>query len=43
MAAFEQVMAKYVGCQYAVAVSNGTAALHLALLALDVYPGDIVL
>jgi len=24
-------------------VSNGTAALHLALLALDVRPGDIVL
>jgi len=43
VAAFEQAVAKYVGCQYAVAVSNGTAALHLALLALDVRPGDIVL
>lgn len=43
VAAFEQAVAQYVGCQYAVAVSNGTAALHLALLALDVRPGDIVL
>jgi len=43
VAAFEQAVAKHVGCQYAVAVSNGTAALHLALLALDVRPGDIVL
>jgi perosamine synthetase len=43
VAAFEQAAAKYTGCQYAVAVSNGTAALHLALLALDVHPGDIVL
>lgn len=43
VAAFEQAVAEYVGCQYAVAVSNGTAALHLALLALDVRPGDIVL
>jgi dTDP-4-amino-4,6-dideoxygalactose transaminase len=36
-------VAKYVGCQYAVAVSSGTAALHLALLALDIGRGDIVL
>ena len=43
VAAFEQIVAKYVGCQYAVAVSSGTAALHLALLALDIGPGDIVL
>lgn len=43
VAAFEQVVADYVGTQYAVAVSNCTAALHLALLALDVRPGDLVL
>ena len=43
VAAFEQAVAQYIGCQYAVAVSNGTAALHLALLALDVRPGDLVL
>ncbi len=42
VASFEQAVATYVGCQYAIAVSNGTAALHLALLALDVKPGDIV-
>jgi dTDP-4-amino-4,6-dideoxygalactose transaminase len=41
--AFEQAIADYVGTKYAVAVSNCTAALHLALLALDVRPGDLVL
>ncbi len=34
--AFEHAFAKYVGAKYAVAVSNGTAALHLACLALNV-------
>lgn len=43
VAAFEQAVAAYVGTHYAVAVSNCTAALHLALLALDVGPGDMVL
>lgn len=33
---FESSFAKYVNAKYAVAVSNGTAALHLAVLALDV-------
>ncbi len=42
VAAFEQAVAAYVGTQYAVAVSNCTAALHLALLALDVRSGDLV-
>ncbi|MBF9253775.1 UDP-4-amino-4,6-dideoxy-N-acetyl-beta-L-altrosamine transaminase [Pontibacter sp. 172403-2] len=36
VAAFEQAFANYVGAKYAVAVSNGTAALHLGALALDV-------
>lgn len=40
---FEQIVADYVGTKYAVAVSNCTAALHLALLALGVGDGDIVL
>lgn len=40
---FEQNFAKYIGCEYAVAVSNGTAALHLAVLALNVQPGDKVI
>lgn len=43
VAAFEQVVASYVGVEHAVAVSNCTAALHLALLALDVRAGDLVL
>ena len=43
VADFEQAMARYVGCEHAIAVSNGTAALHLALLALDVKPGDMVI
>lgn len=34
--AFEDGFAKYIGCKYAVAVSNGTAALHLSALALGV-------
>ena len=33
---FEEKFAEYIGAKYAVAVSNGTAALHLSALALDV-------
>lgn len=40
---FEQNFAKYVGAKYAVAVSNGTAALHLALLAMEIKPNDNVI
>jgi len=43
IAAFEAAFAEYIGCKYAVAVSNGTAALHLSALALDVKPGDKVI
>ena len=43
VAEFEDVFAAYVEAPYAVAVANGTAALHLACLALDVGPGDTVL
>ncbi len=43
VAAFEQAVADYVGTKYAIAVSNCTAALHLALLALDTRPGDLVI
>ncbi|MEO6067030.1 MAG: DegT/DnrJ/EryC1/StrS family aminotransferase [Gemmatimonadota bacterium] len=42
VAEFERGVAARVGTAHAVAVSNGTAALHLALLALDVAPGDTV-
>ena len=37
--AFERAVAEYVGAKYAVAVSSGTAALHLATLAAGVGPG----
>jgi perosamine synthetase len=40
---FEEKMAKKVGSKYAVAVSNGTTALHIAYLALGVGPGDEVI
>lgn len=42
VAHFEQACADLVGAAHAVAVSSGTAALHLALHALDVGPGDVV-
>jgi dTDP-4-amino-4,6-dideoxygalactose transaminase len=40
--AFEREMAARVGPAHAVAVSSGTAALHLALMALGVGPGQVV-
>lgn len=40
---FEIEFAKYVGSKYAVAVANGTAALHLCALALGVNTGDKVI
>jgi UDP-4-amino-4,6-dideoxy-N-acetyl-beta-L-altrosamine transaminase len=43
IAEFEEAFASYIGCRFAVAVSNGTAALHLASLAMDVKPGDKVI
>ncbi len=41
--AFEQEMCDRLGCGHAVALSSGTAALHLALLILGVKPRDKVL
>lgn len=37
---FEQSVMRHTGAQHAVAVSNATAALHIACLALDLGPGD---
>src|SRR5579862_4097530 len=37
---FEDALCAYTGAQYAVALSNGTAALHLATLVLDIKEGD---
>lgn len=40
---FEKVFADYCGSKYACVVSNGTAALHLCAMALDIKPGDKVI
>ena len=41
--AFEHAFAETVGAGYAVACSSGTAALHLAMLALDLQPDEAVI
>lgn len=43
IAGLEQKLCEITGAKYAVAVANGTAALHLAALAADVQPGDEVI
>jgi len=40
---FEETFAEYLGGGYAIAVSNGTAALHLALTGLNIEQGDEVI
>jgi len=40
---FEQAFAEYIGCRYAIAVSSCTAALHLALDAIGLKPGEEVI
>ena len=40
---FETAIAEYVGAKYAVAVSNGTAALHIACIAAGISSGDRVI
>lgn len=40
---FEENFAKFCGVKYALACSNGTVSLHLALLALDIKEGDEVI
>ena len=41
--AFEEAFAAYCGARHCVALNTGTSALHLALLALDIGPGDEVI
>lgn len=41
--AFETAFARYCGAQHCIAVSSGTAALHLALLSVGIGPGDEVI
>ena len=43
VAEFEQAVADYVGAKHAGAVSSGTAALHAAMFALGIEPGDEVI
>ncbi len=43
IAAFETAFADYISCRYAVAVANGTAALHLCCMALGVQTGTRVI
>ena len=43
VAAFETEFAAYCNCEYAVGLNSGTSALHLALLATGIGPGDEVI
>jgi len=43
IAEFEKAFAEYTGSKYALALANGTAALHLCALALDVKEGDKII
>ncbi|MDP2921156.1 MAG: DegT/DnrJ/EryC1/StrS family aminotransferase [Candidatus Omnitrophota bacterium] len=39
---FEEAFAKYIGAKYAVALNSCTAALHLAMLVMDIKSGDVL-
>ncbi|CAN7746844.1 DegT/DnrJ/EryC1/StrS family aminotransferase [Caballeronia sp. LjRoot29] len=41
--AFEDAFARFCGVKHAIATNNGTTALHLAVVALDLQPGDEVI
>jgi len=43
IAEFEAAFAEYIGCKYAIAVANGTAALHLCAMAMNVKPGQKII
>jgi len=40
---FEEQFSNYIGCDYGIAVSNGSAALDIAIKALNIGPGDEVI
>ena len=40
---FEDAFSKYIGCEYGIAVSNGTTALEAAIFALEIKPGDEII
>src|SRR5229473_6249148 len=41
--AFEREIADFLGVEHAIAVNSGTSALHIAVVAADIGPGDEVL
>ena len=43
VSAFEESVRDFVGAEFAIAVVNGTTALHLSLLAVGIHPGDEVI
>ncbi len=43
VAEMEEHLAKYLGVEHAIALSNGTSTLHLALITLGIGPGDEVI
>lgn len=43
VAAFEEEFAAYCGARFCIAMNSGTSALHLALLAAEIGPGDEVI
>ena len=40
---FEDAFSNYIGCDYGIAVSNGTTALEAAIFALEIQPGDEII
>lgn len=40
---FEEKFANYIGCNFALSINNGTAALHTALLSCGIHSGDYVI
>lgn len=43
ISSFEEKFSNYIGCDYGIAVSNGSAALDIAIKALNIGPGDEVI